>query len=500
VDANPQQAASQPSPSSRKVIVIGGGLAGSSAALALARAGIPVTLVEAKSRLGGRAGSYTDQISGKTIDYCQHVGMGCCTNLKQLIGWLGQSDLWHTQRELYFYGPTGQPQTLRALPWVPAPLHLSSWLARWPGLNWGERLAIGRAMLALNRVPLAASSTARQGEELDDLSAAQWLRRRGQSARALERFWGTIVVSALGEELERVGLRAVAKVFQDGFLRHRDAFHLLVPKRPLGELFGSRLAGALARAGAEVQVGAAAAGLDWESERCRGVRLDDGRTLEATEVVVAVPWHALSRLVGDAPLEAAREVGLQAGRLVPSPISGVHTWWDRRWLPTPHAVIVGRLCQWVFSQEEASEPNAAGGVYYQIVISASRGLPRGDAEEVRRLIQEDLQAVFPAARQARLNRIKVVTDPQAVFSVAPGTECLRPAAGSHVSNLYWAGDWTRTGWPATMEGAVLSGLAAAESVAAARGINGKFVAPPLCRATKWTAVCGAISAVDASTR
>ncbi|MGN6545363.1 MAG: FAD-dependent oxidoreductase, partial [Aureliella sp.] len=275
-----------------------------------------------------------------------------------------------------------------------------------------------------------------------------------------------------------------AKVFQDGFLRHRDAFHLLVPRRPLDELLGSRFATALNDAGAEVRLNAGAAGLEWRGEECCGVRLDDGRTVEATEVVVAVPWHSVNRLVRDAPLAAARQVGVQASQLQPSPISGVHTWWDRPWLPTPHAVVVGRLCQWVFSKEEAGVPPAGAeqahsGHYYQIVISASRGLPRGDAAEVKRLISEDLQAVFPAARAARLERLKVVTDPQAVFSVAPGTGLLRPAAGSHASNVYWAGDWTRTGWPATMEGAVLSGFAAAEAIAARHDRTGRFVAPPL---------------------
>lgn len=491
---NAQRSTSTPesaSPGKASVVIIGGGLAGSSAALALARSGIAVRLVEAKSRLGGRAGSYTDPTSGKSIDYCQHVGMGCCTNLKQLIDWLDQREMWQTQRQLYFYGPNGQRQVLRALPLAPAPLHLSSWLLRWPGLGWRERIGIARAMLALNRVRL--SGGADQEDPHDDVSAAKWLRRRGQSELALERFWATIVVSALGEELERVSLSALAKVFQDGFLRHRDAFHLLIPRRPLDELLGNRFATALARAGAEVITGAGAAELLWEGTHCCGIRLDDGRTLPATEIVLAVPWHRLDRLVAAAPLAAAREVGLRASQLAPSPISGVHTWWDRHWLPTPHAVIVGRLCQWVFSQPDAPEPaspaqagsehtgsdHTGADHYYQVVISASRTLPRGNAEAVKRLIWEDLQAVFPEAREARLNRIKVVTDPQAVFSIAPGTAALRPAAGSQAGNLHWAGDWTRTGWPATMEGAVLSGFAAAEAIAARHGLGGHFVARPL---------------------
>jgi hypothetical protein len=406
--------------------------------------------------------------------------MACCTSLRQLIESLGQGELWHRQRELYFYGPAGQRQILRALPMVPAPTHLSTWLLRWPGLGWSDRLSITRAMLALNRVPLLDRE--RRGSppsdplrdrhaltpefvELDQLSALKWLQSHRQSKTALDRFWSTIVVSALGEELSRVGLLAMAKVFQDGFLRDRDAFHLLIPQRPLDELFGWRFQAALVEAGVEVITATSVVEVNWEGASCRSVKLSDGRCLPAAEAVVALPWHCVERLVGDCPDATVRSIGQQASALQPSPISGVHTWWDRAWLPTSHAVLVDRLCQWIFprSPQEAASVSDVG-TYYQIVISASRMLPRGANEPVRKLIEADIQAVFPEARLARLLRLKVVTDPNSVFSVAPGTTQLRPPLGARTGNLVWAGDWVRTGWPATMEGAIRSGLAAAATL------------------------------------
>jgi zeta-carotene desaturase len=335
-------------------------------------------------------------------------------------------------------------------------------------------------MLALNRVPLPDRE--RRGSqppdplrdchaltpefvELDQRSALEWLQSQRQSKTALDRFWSTIIVSALGEELSRVGLLAMAKVFQDGFLRDRDAFHLLIPRRPLDELFGWRFQAALVEAGVEVITGTSVVAVEWEGALCRSVKLADGRCLPADDAVVALPWHCVERLVGDCPDATVRAIGQQASALRPSPISGVHTWWDRAWLPTSHAVLVDRLCQWIFPRSPQGVASAGdAGIYYQIVISASRMLPGGSNEPVRKLIEADIQEVFPEARSARLLRLKVVTDPNSVFSVAPGTTQLRPPLGARTGNLVWAGDWVRTGWPATMEGAIRSGLAAAAAL------------------------------------
>lgn len=461
----------------RHVVIVGGGLAGCTAALALARqpdaaARYQISLIECKSRLGGRVGSYTDQTSGLTVDYCQHVGMNCCSALKQLIKWLDQQQLWRVERDLYFYGPGPQRQQLTALPYLPAPLHLSSWLWKWPGLKWLDRLQIARGMLAINRVDLASQFRSK----LEPISALEWLRAHGQSDRVLDRFWSTILVSALGEQLDRVGLVPMVKVFQDGFLRVRDAYHLLIPERPLDELFGRRMHEALGKLSVAVHLNSSVGLVDWQGARCCNLSLSDGTVLQPDELIIAVPWHAAGEVVKHCQDVGVQGVAAQAAQLEASPITGVHTWWDRAWLPTPHAVLVGQLCQWVFPHSEKNETSAilagrspmletsAGEHYYQIVVSASRMLPRGDSKRVAQMIEEDLREVFPEARDAKLLRVRSVTDPQAVFSVAPGTGNKRPRAGTGHGNICWAGDWTDTGWPATMEGAIRSGLAAAASI------------------------------------
>ncbi len=461
----------------RQIVIVGGGLAGCTAALALARepesaARFQITVVECKSRLGGRVGSYTDQASGMSVDYCQHVGMDCCTALKQLIQWLDQEPLWRVERDLYFFGPGQQRQKLTALPCLPAPLHLSSWLWNWPGLQWQDRWQIARGMLAINRIPLVGA----RAEQLELMSARQWLHAHGQSERVLDRFWSTIIVSALGEQLDRVGLLPMAKVFQDGFLRRRNAYHLLIPQRPLDELFGHRFHDALLAEGVDVQLSTTIAEAQWRAAECQRLTLSNGTTIHPDRLIVAVPWHAVGQVLNDCEDGEVRRIVQQASQMESSPISGVHTWWDRAWLPTPHAALVGQLCQWVFPHAEDHASDVAVGPqrgtnehYYQIVISASRMLPRGDQQEVARLIEEDLREVFSEAREARLLRVRVVSDPQAVFTVAPGTGQLRPTAGTRLGNIHWAGDWTGTGWPATMEGAIRSGLAAAQAIAQAVG-------------------------------
>ncbi len=455
--------------SSGDVVVIGGGLAGVTAALALARAGRHVTLLEAKRRLGGRAGSFTTtnaQGDEEVIDYCQHVGMGCCHGLRQLISWLGQQEYWEEHQQLHFFGPEGAYRRLSAAPLLPAPFHLAGWLIRWPGLNFTDRCAVAYGMWRIRGVQIL--------DKLDEISAIDWLRTNRQTPRAIDHFWSTIIVSALGEQLDRVSLAAVCKVLQDGFLNHRESFHLLVPKRPLDKLFNEMAMSALCELNVDVRLSAAASKVESGEHR---VRIHCGpQILEAESVISAVPWHQASRLAwvkNGAQIAGFAKLGRE---LLSSPITGVHTWWSTDWLPTPHATIVGRLCQWVFPKSEQHSQTVGGKDdsketqckenvhYYQIVISGSRDLAGKRSEDLGRLIQDDLAHVFPAVKDSRLLRYKAVTDPQAVFSVVPGALIHRPPVQTTVENVWLAGDWTRTGWPSTMEGAILSGLEAAESV------------------------------------
>ncbi len=474
-----------PIPSRETVVVVGGGLAGIASALALAKYGVRVTLLESRRCLGGRAGSFVIQdgqgLETETVDYCQHVGMGCCTNLWQLIGWLGQEHLWQRHRELHFFGPTGRYRRLRALPLLPAPLHLAGWLAKWPDLSLRDRLSIARGMLAIGKL--------QPDTRHEQQSALEWFVAQGQTPRAIENFWQTILVSALGEEVNRVNLAAVIKVLQDGFLNHRDAFHLLVPTRPLNELFGTAAHQQLLEAGIDVQLRSAVHSISTLGD-CPTVVSTAGREFRAHAIVLAIPWHQYANVALATENPDLQAIARQAPWLQSSPISGVHTWWDRRWLFHPHATIVGRLCQWVFPKQELSRPDSSRNsnahserpFYCQIVISASRSLAGHHPDGLAALIHEDLAAVFPAVRQAKLLRFKAVTDPNAVFSVSRDVLEYRPVP-SLTDNVAVAGDWTRTGWPATMEGAVLSGFRAAEILLGERTGAPQIVCGPLRRKT-----------------
>lgn len=456
-----------------RVVVIGGGLAGTAAALALAENGFRVTLLEARRRLGGRAGSFatgSGEENEETIDYCQHVGMGCCHNLQRLIRSLGEQDAWEEQSTLHFYGPDGRYVRLAALPWTPAPLHIGHWLWKWPGLRFRDRLAVARGMLSVASLRLE-----RDFEELDRISALQWLHDHGQTQTAIDRFWSTIIVSALGEETRRVSLAAVGKVLQDGFLRKRGAFHLLVPKQPLDILFNERAQQKLRAAGVEVRLSTAARAIDIGATSASVCTSSE--ELQADHVVVAVPWHKVNSLKLRVEGEDQPPLAPACAQLEASPITGIHSWWDRPWLPSPHAAVVGRLCQWVFpkgSPANSAQPKASNDpdpcppkqeVYYQIVISASRQL-QGQQQALQAQLVEDLSQVFPDVRSAQLLRYQVVTDPNSVFSTACGSYQLRADMRTQYSILWLAGDWTRTGWPATMEGAILSGYRVAEAIVA----------------------------------
>ncbi|MEM8732714.1 MAG: hydroxysqualene dehydroxylase HpnE [Planctomycetota bacterium] len=475
-------------------IVVGGGLAGIASSLKLARAGFQVTLLEAKRRLGGRAGSFSPNDSDdEQVDYCQHVGMGCCQALQQLTDMLGQKDHWTRHRELHFYGPTGRYSKLGALPILPAPLHIGHWVFKWPGLTLRDRFEVARGMLALSKLDI-------KDPEAHDTPALEWLRNKCQSESCISAFWTTVIVSALGEQTDRVSLYSVAKVFQDGFLGARDAFHLLVPNRPLDELFNHEAREALEAAGVSVRLSSPVQAVSHSIDESQSPRFqvklrDDG--LHANQLVLAVPWHQFSRLAPstDSPEPTSLEKFLNATdqhcqQLQSSPITGVHTWWDQPWLETQHATIVNRLCQWVFpkpsvgaraevntewasiTQNETAvtqanlqknEPNASA-TYYQIVISASRDLSEFKKHDLAKAIHDDLGKVFPRAKDAKLLRCEPVTDPNSVFSVRSGSAALRPNQQTEIPGLWLAGDWTQTGWPATMEGAILSGFRAADGI------------------------------------
>ena len=392
--------------------------------------------------------------------------MGCCTNFLDFCRRAGLADSLRRDRKLHFLDPSGRRFPFAGVRWLPAPLHLAPALLRLGLVPLGDRLAIGRAMLRLARTGPRDDARYR--------TIGNWLAEQRQSPAAIERFWQVVLVSALSESLEAASLAAARQVFRDGFLTHRQAYEILVPTVPLSTLYGEKLAATLQGHGAQLHLGQPVEQVVFnDAGRASGLQLKQIGERSFDHVVLAVPWkRAVELLPGEWEHQGGplRDALSQAAQLPAAPITAVHWWFDRPITPLPHAVIAGRLSQWLFARgEQAGAPRdeAAVGHYYQVVISASRQLAGRSRESIRDEVLDDLRAVFPEADAARVVQWRIVTQGEAVFAPLPTSEALRPPQTTSAENLYLAGDWTRTGWPATMEGAVRSGYLAAQAVLAA---------------------------------
>ncbi|MFN0052675.1 MAG: hydroxysqualene dehydroxylase HpnE [Planctomycetales bacterium] len=472
---------------STRVVIVGGGLAGLAAAAALAGRGLQITLLESRPRWGGRASSFVDQSTGEVIDNCQHVALGCCTNFLHFCRSVGLEQCFQRERQLTFIGPDGRSSELRAT-WWPAPLHLAATFARLGYLSWSEKLRLASGLRALAR-----TDPANCGDE----TFADWLQRYRQPAAVVERFWHVVLVSALSETLDRVDVGHARKVFVDSFLRNREGWEVWIPTVPLDELYGTQVEKWLRAAGVDCRRQAGVRQVlavepegrgnspKSAAEKVAGVELRSGERIEAEQVILTVPPHLVAELLPDSWRQHSFVVA--AERLETAPISSVHLWFDRPITSLRHATLVGRLSQWVFNRSaifpgEATDQSAEGVAarcYYQVVISASRevdGQPQGATIEK---VVAELREIWPAAREAQLMHARLVTEHKAVISMLPGIDRNRPVQRTLISGLKLAGDWTRTGWPGTMEGAVRSGYLAAQSVLEDLGRGESLVQPDL---------------------
>jgi squalene-associated FAD-dependent desaturase len=387
--------------------------------------------------------------------------MGCCTNFVHFCRTVGIDHMLAPQPCLHFITPDR-----RVSPFyvgrLPAPFHLTASFLRAHYLSLSEKAWIAWGLLCL---------ACQRGE--DDPPFLDWLRRHGQPPRAIDRFWALVVVSTLNEDPARVGLRYARKVFVDGFLRHRDGFQLSLPTVPLGRLYGAELQSWLDRHGVDVHLGQGARLLCVEQGRVASVEMRSGEPMQADWYVSTVPFDRLLDLL---PQEVTTDPYFaNLGHLETSPITSVHLWHDRPVMTWPHAVLLDGVGQWVFSRGES----APGEHYLQVVVSASRVFRGLGKEEVQRRIVAEIESLFPEARGAHLLRGRVVTEHAATFSAVPGVDRWRPGQTSPLANLLVAGDWTATGWPATMEGAVRSGYLATEAILQRVGRPEKLVQPDL---------------------
>ena len=447
------------------VAIAGGGLAGLAAGCALAEAGFRVTLFERRPYLGGRASSYQHPGTGEVVDNCQHVLLGCCTNLLDFYRRAGVLDRIRWYKKLTFLEPGGRASVI-APSALPAPLHTALAFLRADCLSFRDKLAIGRAMAAL-----APSTPADRGESFLD-----WLKRHGQTEQAIERFWKTILVSALNEDLDCVSVPYAAQVVRESFLKSAAAGLMGIPTVPLTDLYST--AGDYIRArGGEIQL---RAGVEsFRSEISEVSVTTNGQEQKFDYLVLAVPFDVLGRMLPDTPSAAPLAAAL--GQFSTSPITGIHLWFDRQISDLDHAVLLDRTMQWMFHksrlitarENEARENDNGGGSYVELVVSCSRSLIEKSKSEIVDMAVIESQEFFPGARGAKLLKSTVIKEVHATYSPRPGIDQYRPKPETAWPRVFLAGDWTATGWPATMEGAVRSGYLAAEALA--RFAGGKSV-------------------------
>ncbi|MFJ3789762.1 hydroxysqualene dehydroxylase HpnE [Kitasatospora sp. NPDC090091] len=451
-------------------VVVGGGLAGITAALRLAEADHRVTLVEGRPRLGGLAFSF--QRGELTVDNGQHVYLRCCTAYRGLLDRLGAGRLVHLQDRLDVpvlgvSGPEGAPErTLGRLrrAGLPVPLHLAGSLARYPHLGPADRARVVRGALALQGLDLADPA-------LDAVSFGAWLRGNGQNDRTVAALWDLVGVATLNARADQVSLALAAMVFKTGLLSDPGASDIGMAAVPLGRIHHDRALAELERAGVTVLLRARAAELKPASPQ-HAVRLEGGELLTADTVVLAGAQDTAAALL---PPDAVPGQDRLAG-FGTAPILNVHVVYDRKVLRRPFFAALGSPVQWVFDRTGHSglagtalgraHPGAQYLALSQSAVQDEIDLP---VAELRRRYLPELARLLPAAGGAEVLDFFVTRERTATFDPAPGTAALRPSARTRVPGLLLAGAWTATGWPATMEGAVRSGHAAADAAPAAAG-------------------------------
>jgi squalene-associated FAD-dependent desaturase len=432
-----------------RVIIVGAGLAGMAAAVALESTGLcDVTLVESRRSLGGRAGSFQDPQTGEELDNCQHVLLGCCTNLIDFYRRIGTLEQIRFDRTIHFRDEYGRRHDLYGVRGLPAPLNLSMSLLRFGALNISEKSALTRAMLAMLDMGHAGRL------RLRDTSFGTWLDEQKQPSSLVNRFYDPIIVSGLNENTRAASAAYAIKIFQDAMFANTDGYVMGVPNCPLSRLYRSIPV-------RDVQLGTRVTGLRIETGRVTGVTLQNGDVLSADAVVLATNFHAIDKWI-DEPWLSRDTRFANLNQIDSVPILGVHLWFDRSVLAEPHAAFMSGPLQWVFRKDDT-------GRSVHGVISAARQWVGRDKDEMLDRFTEQLRAMLPDAANAKLERGVVVVEKRATFSALPGIDRLRPSQAppqGGLSNLYLAGDYTQTGWPATMEGAVRSGYLAADAVLA----------------------------------
>ncbi len=394
--------------------------------------------------------------------------MRCCTNLADLLERLGVHDRIDYHDAIHFLDSDGKRSIIKACG-LPAPLHTSLSFLTFRSLGLRDKLSVARGMIAMLRTP--------PGPADDAITVEEWFQKTNQTDRSVKRFWEPVLVSACNDSLDRISCAHAFKIFVDGFLKHSKAFHFGVPKVPLGTLYTEPALSYLQQRGGRVRLKTTVDQIQFEGDSITGLTLTDGERVESDWYVSALQCDLLLKLLP--PEIAAQPYFQNLSGIELAPIIGVHLWFDRPVECPPALSLLDRESDWIFNKTKNFGLDETQGTYLSVVISAPGALAEWPKERVIARALEDVRACLPEARAAEVTRSLMVKWPKATFSPKPGVEALRPDQKSPIANLFVAGEWTRTGWPSTMESAARSGCLAAEYACEAAGAPRRFLAPDL---------------------
>ncbi len=447
-------------------VVIGGGIAGITAALMLAQSGIEPVLIEKRPGLGGRANSYYDKEQEVLVDECQHGTMRCCTTLDWLLGRLGVREHIRYFDRLEFLDGDGIQSAIYSTK-LPPPFHTAVSFMKFKSLSLADKVGIARALMSILLCPPRHVS--------DLMNMLVWLKAMGQTDRAISRFWRPILVSACNEDLDKISCIYGYKVFREGFLTTRTGYQFGIPTVPLSQLYNEPAIALINDLGGKVRTRTAVkrVTLDKNRRNVNGVVLQSGEEIAANWVVCALQCDQLARILpadfGNTTLEWEQLAGIP---LVP--IMGVHLWFDRPLDIPPAMALLDRKFEWVFNRSELYPELLGAPAFLSLVISASRQFEEDAREAVVELALRELREAFPQVKTATLLHSSVVRWPRATISPSPEVHRIRCGPVTAYPNLVLAGEWTDTGWPSTMEGAAISGINAAHHILSQSGVPLSF--------------------------
>ena len=441
------------------VIVIGAGCAGLAAACALADRGARVLVLEARGQLGGRATAFIDRESGEYVDNGQHVLMGCYHETRRYLARVGAANAVQFQKGLAFtcVDTTGAISRLECPDWRP-PLHLAGGLVRWKALSWADRLAATRILGGLK----AARRTITDGAPppvLPGETVAAWLARHRQTPRLVALLWEPLAMAALNQPLDQAQAEPFVRILGQIFSDDPSDAALGVPARPLHEVFGEPARAFIEARGGQIKLDALSR-VVVAGDRVGYVDTRD-TSIRAATVILAVPWFGIAGVLRGNEQGPLRALIASEATRASSSIVSVNLWLERGAMPSPIVGLPQRTFQWMFDKRWAFGEAAS---HFTLVASGADDILRKSNEELADLALREATDALPDLRQAKVRRIRVVREPNATFSLASG-QPPRPGLRTAVHGLLLAGDWTDTGLPATIEGAVVSGHAAAAAVA-----------------------------------